>query len=717
MAWSPVSLPITGIQALHVASYFGDLTGDQAIRSDDARALSRVAAGLDSFFAFFPLVDPVLLGDISGAGAIHSNDAGLVSRVAAGLTVPQVPPIPTGIPNPPPNGPDPEIFIPSTGLSAAQGGTVTVPVQLTVTEASSITLGSTDLVIGYDSTKFSVSASDITNGDLTLGWSGAINLTIPGIIIISQYTNQLTPTSLSPGTTGTLYNIVFHVRPTATTGDTPINLRASYITSTGQEIDTDLFDFDFTPLTLSPAPTNANNDPVDGVVTIQQAGSTTVLVTSSSASPTLGAPITFTATITPSINGGAVGGTVTFLDGTIVLGTANVDFTDTATLTTSTLSLGTHAITAIYSGNNQFSGSTSPVLVQQVLVSSAGVAIFIPQNLTVAGTAGATVTVPVQALIVATPNNPADLGSVDLVIAYDSTTFSVSTSDVTNGDLTQGWTVTVNLTNPGILIISASTNDLTATTYDPNTIGTLFRITFTVLPGASAGPSPVNLLASYITSTGQEIDTDLFDFQFNPVTLSPAPTNDNSDVVDGTITIAPLQVASFQVNDGSQQRSKVTSVTYTFNEAVRFTGGDDNAAAAFELLDANGNAVSGVVIAASVLTNDLNQTVVTLTFSGTAVTGGSLADGRYQLKLLANNVSDAAGQNLFGGDRTDYFFREYGDALGIGSVNDVDAAFLASTLGKSTGQAGYLDYFDFDGDGTVDSTDADQFNLRLGTHI
>jgi hypothetical protein len=70
--------------------------------------------------------------------------------------------------------------------------------------------------------------------------------------------------------------------------------------------------------------------------------------------------VTFTATVTAGATG-----TVTFKDGGATIGIATVSGNQ-ATFTTSSLALGDHSITAVYSGNGSFSSSTSPVLKQTV---------------------------------------------------------------------------------------------------------------------------------------------------------------------------------------------------------------------------------------------------------------------------------------------------------------------------------------------------------------
>jgi hypothetical protein len=92
---------------------------------------------------------------------------------------------------------------------------------------------------------------------------------------------------------------------------------------------------------------------------------TTTSVRSSGSVSGLNQPVTFMATVssvppatrTPT-------GTVLFRDSSTVLGTALLDATGRAVLTTSVLSAGTHTITASYNGDENFGSSISTALVQ-----------------------------------------------------------------------------------------------------------------------------------------------------------------------------------------------------------------------------------------------------------------------------------------------------------------------------------------------------------------
>jgi hypothetical protein len=109
--------------------------------------------------------------------------------------------------------------------------------------------------------------------------------------------------------------------------------------------------------------------------TVKQAATTSAV--SSSVNPSAsGQAVTFTATIAPVAPGSGVPtGTVTFDDGSTVLGTVNLTG-GTATFTTSSLAVGTHSIKAVYAGDTNFKTSTSAVL-NQVVNSSSNVVVAV----------------------------------------------------------------------------------------------------------------------------------------------------------------------------------------------------------------------------------------------------------------------------------------------------------------------------------------------------
>jgi putative nucleotidyltransferase with HDIG domain len=95
---------------------------------------------------------------------------------------------------------------------------------------------------------------------------------------------------------------------------------------------------------------------VNGSLTVNKA-SIGLSMSSSVGTSTQGHSVTFTATVT----GTGATGTVTFGDGETTLGSSTLS-NGTATYTISTLSVGSHSITAIYSGDANFAGSTSSTI-------------------------------------------------------------------------------------------------------------------------------------------------------------------------------------------------------------------------------------------------------------------------------------------------------------------------------------------------------------------
>jgi len=97
--------------------------------------------------------------------------------------------------------------------------------------------------------------------------------------------------------------------------------------------------------------------------TVNQAATTTSLTSSLNPSQ-VGQAVTFTATVTSG--GGTPTGTVTFKDGATALGSATLAGGGVAALTISSLTLGSHSITAVYGGGASFAASTSPAVIQAV---------------------------------------------------------------------------------------------------------------------------------------------------------------------------------------------------------------------------------------------------------------------------------------------------------------------------------------------------------------
>ena len=99
-------------------------------------------------------------------------------------------------------------------------------------------------------------------------------------------------------------------------------------------------------------------------ISVAQA-STTLGVASSDNPSVTGESVTFTATVTPG-SGTGMTGTVTFFDNGVQIGTGSVSGGQ-ATYSTSTLTLGSHPVTASYGGDSNFTGSSTSITLNQVV--------------------------------------------------------------------------------------------------------------------------------------------------------------------------------------------------------------------------------------------------------------------------------------------------------------------------------------------------------------
>jgi hypothetical protein len=99
------------------------------------------------------------------------------------------------------------------------------------------------------------------------------------------------------------------------------------------------------------------------------AAATTSLV-ESSAQITLGQTVTFTATVAPKSGSGVPTGAVTFNDGAIQIAAGTLDSAGSVTFSTSSLAVGSHSVTAVYSGDSNFSAPTSAVVSVTVLAAA-----------------------------------------------------------------------------------------------------------------------------------------------------------------------------------------------------------------------------------------------------------------------------------------------------------------------------------------------------------
>jgi hypothetical protein len=202
--------------AIHLVAYTGDTTGSGTYSSTDAARILRLAAGLDTGFILFPLLDPVVLADVTGNGQITSLDATRILQEVVGLDRAEIPPLP-GIVVPAPIA-DPLVNIPAA-IHASAGSIVSAPVNLD--DASY--LESADLKIAYDPAVLSVTPGGIRKGTLTS--EGTLIASVDdeaGTVTVSLYLSA----PLDSGQ-GSLIEIDYTVRGDAASGITRLDLQAA----------------------------------------------------------------------------------------------------------------------------------------------------------------------------------------------------------------------------------------------------------------------------------------------------------------------------------------------------------------------------------------------------------------------------------------------------------------------------------------------------------
>jgi hypothetical protein len=176
------------------------------------------------------------------------------------------------------------------------------------------------------------------------------------------------------------------------------------------------------------------------------------------------------------------------------------------------------------------------------------------------------------------------------------------------------------------------------------------------------------------------------------------------------VVVAPPRVQAVEVNGGAAQRSMVTGLTVAFDGLVTLPAVP---ATAFRLERGDGTVVT---LAVDLSGSTSTQTVARLSFSGPGVVGGSLADGRYTLTILRDQVSDPDG-NRMEEDRAEAFHRLYGDVTGDRTVNGADFNPFRLAFGAGTGHPNYRADFDVNGDGVINGADFNEFRTRFGLSI
>ena len=384
-----------------------------------------------------------------------------------------------------------------TATVTSSGGTPTGTVTFM---DGSTTLGMSTLN-GSGQATFATTVLTPGNHSITANYSGDANFSAGSSPVLTQTVNLGTSTtavtsSANPSSfgqavtfTATVSGLIIEPTGTVTFMDGATTLGTGNLNASGQAT--------FTTSTLSAGSHSITavyggdsyyNSSTSNLLTqTVNADSSTTTLSSSSNPSASGASVTFTATVAGA--GATPTGTVTFKDGGATLGSGTLNGSGQATFSTSSLSVGTHSITAVYGGDSNYSGSTSPVLTQTVTANSSSTAISSSVNpstfgqsvtftATVSGTGGTpTGTVTFK-------DGAATLGTGTLN-GSGQTTFSTTSLTTGSHSITANYGGDSNFASSVSAVLTQTVNQSSSTTgvtssLNPSTYGAVVTFTATV---------------------------------------------------------------------------------------------------------------------------------------------------------------------------------------------------------------------------------------------
>jgi len=252
---------------------------------------------------------------------------------------------------------------------------------------------------------------------------------------------------------------------------------------------------------------------------------------------TFGSSVSLTATILPAGAGVMPTGTIQFLDNGVPLGGLVALVNGTATLATTALTTGSHAITARYSGDASYLVTTSVAFTQTVNRITTTATLATSAASTVHGgsvtftaqlPAAATGTVTFYDDTVA-GNRVALSGAVNLTVAAGATT---GTATFTTTALAAG-------TRSIVAVYSGNTNyNPSTSTAVTQTIAKATPTTTVATPAAAIYGSAATLTATVARVTGGVIPTGSVTFKYGTTTLGTASLDANGTATFSTTTLA-----------------------------------------------------------------------------------------------------------------------------------------------------------------------------------
>lgn len=281
---------------------------------------------------------------------------------------------------------------------------------------------------------------------------------------------------------------------------------------------------------------------------------TSVSVTSSLNPCTYGDIVSFTATVTPAIS--SVTGTVTFFDGSVIIGTVPLNSSGQANITTNRFSVPDSPswITATYSGNASYNGNGSAILYQNVN----------PAVVVVSGLQVSSKTYDASTDAILDTSNAVLSGVVSGDdVSLDTTSATASFDDENSG---AGKSVTVN----GLMLAGTDSGNYTnnpVASLQANIVPSILTVTANDTNRAFGAPNPA-FTASYSGFAGNDNTSVLVGSPaFSTVadsTSSVAGSPYTIQVTNGTLSAANYTFAfvngKLTITSGSNQPQKILSI-------------------------------------------------------------------------------------------------------------------------------------------------------------
>ena len=427
------------------------------------------------------------------------------------------------------------------------GGTYSV----TASYSGDSNFNATSATVGFTITpltptvSFTATADAVSGGPVTLNFSVTTPTAGQGATGTVTFTDTTTSTSLG----------------SVTVVNGKANLTTNALTTAGNHSITAVYSGDSNYAGITPAAVTVN---------ITSTASTTIALTTTTASPTVGAAVVLQGAVTP-INLGTAS-TVFFYDGGVLLGSGPASTTTgKATLSVSNFTGGLHNLTAVYGGNATHLGSTGSL------------ALTVARNGTTMAIGGAQTAVYGQTVsyngtltrAVGTSTTPPAVAITGVVNFYEG-----STSGTLLGSAAPLFGSTGGYANFAAAVdipnLGAGTHQIVASypgdaSYGPSTSGiaTLViskanqTINFTGLPATVTAGSPVSFTLNATASTGLPITYSVT----GPATISGTKLTINATGA-ATVTVTASQAGNANYNAASATQTIVVGTVQLATSAV-----------------------------------------------------------------------------------------------------------------------------------------------------